>query len=132
DHGAEGVVDGDRAVGAAEAGEHAVVAGLAAAGDEPLGGLPHGVGGQGGAALEVLFQLPPVLVHLVPGEAHADDQRREPQGAEETDQKPHAAGLRQAPNLVSLSALAMTSGIRCWAGRVPRVPAAQARSVNAV
>src|SRR2546422_660438 len=133
DAGAEGVVEGDRPIGAPEAGEPAIVAGLGAAGDEPLGGLAHGVGGQDGPPLEVFFQAAAVLRHLVPREAHADDQRREPQGAEETDQEPHTAGLhRQAPNLVSLSALAMTSGIRCCAGSVPSVPAAHARSVKAV
>ena len=38
----------------------------------------------------------------------------------------------QAPNLVRRRALAITSGIRCWAGIVPRLPPAQARSVKAV
>ena len=39
---------------------------------------------------------------------------------------------RQAPNLVRRRALAITSGMRCWAGITPRLPAPQARSVKAV
>src|SRR5881296_2900861 len=41
-------------------------------------------------------------------------------------------GSSYAPNLVSRSALAITSGIRWWDGRMPRLPAAHARSVKAV
>src|SRR5438046_337966 len=41
-------------------------------------------------------------------------------------------GPSYAPNLVSRSALAITSGIRWWDGRMPRLPAAHARSVKAV
>src|SRR2546426_10487861 len=43
-----------------------------------------------------------------------------------------SADPRYAPNLVSRSALAMTSGIRWCDGRTPRLPAAHARSVKAV
>src|SRR5207244_13361463 len=41
-------------------------------------------------------------------------------------------GSSYAPNFVSRSALAITSGIRWWDGRMPRLPAAHARSVKAV
>src|SRR5881409_1594049 len=37
-----------------------------------------------------------------------------------------------APNFVSRSAFAITSGMRCWEGMTPRLPAPHARSVNAV
>jgi hypothetical protein len=106
-----------------------LVSGAGSPGDQPLGGLAHGVRGQGGPPVQVLDLLGALGVALVPREAPADDERREPQGTQQAEEEPHGG---YAPNFVSLIALAMTRGMRWWAGSSPRVPAAQARSVNAV
>ena len=91
--------------------KHALVAGAGAAGHQPLGGLAHGVGGEGGPPLEVLGQPRALLA----------SPRYQAKAALTISVASHSAPRRRirnrisrdyAPNFVSLSALAMTSGIR--------------------
>src|SRR6185503_21096481 len=97
------------------------------------------IGHQRRAALEVDLKADALLVDLQKGKTrrHQHDGERDP--AEQPNQEPHRLrrdgldALRpHAPNLVRRKAFANTSGIRCWAGMMPTVPAAQARSLKLV
>ena len=94
EHAAESVVDGEATIGGAEAGEHALVAGARPAGHQPLGRLRNGGADEGGAPLECVDLALALLADFEVREAGRDDQRRQPDAAEQAHEEAHAPKLR--------------------------------------